>query len=368
MIKDNKQFGVLFTLDYEIHGNGEGSPRNLMLEPTDRMLRLFDQYGAKLTIMADVGEILKFKEYMEETGEDKFHFQEIKAQLQKAILGGHDVQLHMHSSYFKSVYKNNSWNQYWPEYSMADLPIERLNELISIGKKFLENMIREVKPDYECFVFRAANWSMVPSTNILRALKQNQILIDTSIFKFGQRNGRVTFDYTDAFSELLPWPASEDNVCNIDKDSTLLEVPIYCEQHHILNFITANRLYRVFQASFHKHPKSNASEVPNDSAQSIGIVSKLKSLLLEKHALKMDFNQCTGKQLTNMMKRIERKFGALNYQIPVVGLGHSKIFTKANENSLAGFLKYVTRSENSCFFAVFNDFKLDELKEIASSR
>ena len=54
---------VIFTLDYEIHGNGEGCPSELMVEPTRRMMDLFDRYGAKLTIMADVAEILKFKEY-----------------------------------------------------------------------------------------------------------------------------------------------------------------------------------------------------------------------------------------------------------------------------------------------------------------
>ena len=51
---------VIFTIDYEIHGNGEGSPHELMVEPTRRLLDLFEKYGAKLTIMADVAEILKF--------------------------------------------------------------------------------------------------------------------------------------------------------------------------------------------------------------------------------------------------------------------------------------------------------------------
>ena len=54
---------VIFTLDYEIHGNGEGCPHELMVEPTRRLMDLFDEHGAKLTIMADVAEILKFKEY-----------------------------------------------------------------------------------------------------------------------------------------------------------------------------------------------------------------------------------------------------------------------------------------------------------------
>ena len=31
---------IIFTLDYEIHGNGDGCPHELMVEPTDRMLRL----------------------------------------------------------------------------------------------------------------------------------------------------------------------------------------------------------------------------------------------------------------------------------------------------------------------------------------
>lgn len=356
MTKENNRFGVLFTLDYEIHGNGEGSPSNLMLEPTDRMLRLFDKYGAKLTIMADVGEMIKFKEYLDTTGEDKFYFQKIKKQLQQAVLTGHDVQLHMHSSYFKSVYKNNFWNQHWPEYSLADLPYDRLEEMINIGKRFLKDIICEVKPDYKCFAFRAANWSMVPSTNISKALKKNQITIDTSVFKYGQRIGRVTFDYSGAFSELLPWPASEQDVCDFADNSELLEIPIYCEKRNIWSFITLNRLYRVFQASFHKHPKYSVSVEPTEAAKSgPGVISKIKSLLLEKHALKMDFNQCTGRQLINMMQRIEKKYSPVNYQIPVVSLGHSKIFTKANEKSLTVFLKYVTRSDNSCFFAVFDD-------------
>ncbi len=85
---------VIFTLDYEIHGNGEGSPYELMIEPTNRMLRLFDEYGAKLTIMADIGEILRFKDYSERNPSDDFHYGEIVAQLQDAVRRGHDVQLH----------------------------------------------------------------------------------------------------------------------------------------------------------------------------------------------------------------------------------------------------------------------------------
>ena len=48
---------LIFTLDYEIHGNGDGDPFELMVEPTNRLMDLLDEYGAKLVIFADVAEI-----------------------------------------------------------------------------------------------------------------------------------------------------------------------------------------------------------------------------------------------------------------------------------------------------------------------
>ena len=100
---------VLFTLDYEIHGNGQGSPPALMVDPTARMLRQFDRYGAKLTIMADIGEILRFRRHAAETGRDEFAAGEIEDQLQAAVRTGHDVQLHVHPSYFNAVADGDDW-------------------------------------------------------------------------------------------------------------------------------------------------------------------------------------------------------------------------------------------------------------------
>ena len=101
---------TIFSLDYEIHGNGDGNPVHLMVDPTERMLDVFDKYGAKLTIMADVAEILKFKEYYEKTDVDLFSYKAISRQLIDAIKRGHDVQLHLHSSYFNSNYKENKYS------------------------------------------------------------------------------------------------------------------------------------------------------------------------------------------------------------------------------------------------------------------
>ena len=41
---------LILTLDYEIHGNGEGSPRDLMVRPTDRLLEMLNTVDGKLTL------------------------------------------------------------------------------------------------------------------------------------------------------------------------------------------------------------------------------------------------------------------------------------------------------------------------------
>ena len=96
------KFKVIITIDYEIHGNGDGCPNELMVKPIDRVIRLFDEFGAKVTIMADVAEILKFKEYKTLYSVDKYSYEKIIEQLKQSISSGHDVQLHIHSGYFNS--------------------------------------------------------------------------------------------------------------------------------------------------------------------------------------------------------------------------------------------------------------------------
>lgn len=63
---------VLFTSEYELFSNGRGCPRRHIVEPTDRMIDLLDDYGAKLTLHADVPEIIRFGDYRHETGKDDY--------------------------------------------------------------------------------------------------------------------------------------------------------------------------------------------------------------------------------------------------------------------------------------------------------
>jgi hypothetical protein len=310
------------------------------------MMDLFDRYGAKLTIMADMAEILKFGEYKVQTGKDDYYYEAIVAQLRDAIRRGHDVQLHLHPSYFNARQEGGRWLQDWSEYNVATLSLERLNEILRLGKQTLEKILNPITGDYTCIAFRAANWSMSPSSNVVQALINNGFKIDTSVFKHGQREGAVAFDYSAAPSELVPWRIDKHDICARSEDGDIFEFPIYSEKRWLGAFLTKLRLYRALVSAMHtisrpdvrKEPLRHTTPLPKRAT------SGLLQWARRKHAWKADFNQCTGHQLIGALNRASQTHDRGHYGVlPFVLIGHSKLFIRLNQWSLKPFLDYVVR-------------------------
>ena len=354
---------VILSLDYEIHGNGEGSPLTLMVQPTDRLLRLCDVTGAKLTILADIAEILKFKEHLDRSGVDAFHYREVVDQLRRAVRGGHDVQLHIHASYFNACHDGRRWIQEWSDYDFAGLDLERMSRFVRLGKEFLESLLQPVRPDYRCTVFRAANWSVSPSENVVRALLDNQIAIDTSVFKYGVRRGLVSFDYHSAASEMCAWRADANALWREDPHGPVWEVPIYSEHRRLGAFFSLNRIYRAVLSRLHSvavEPPNRATPSARPAAPTSFLSRRLEGLVA-RHAWKADFNQCTGTQLIRALQRGTARHGGGVRPVPFVLIGHSKLFTAWNVHTLRPFLQYVAAHPSQFAFGTYHSLELPAL-------
>ncbi|MBK6854921.1 MAG: hypothetical protein IPG93_25940 [Burkholderiales bacterium] len=335
---------IVFTLDYEIHGNGEGCPRQLMIEPTSRLLRLLDDHGAKLTIMADVAEILQFRQYKLNHGHDTYHHDAIAAQLEGAVASGHDVQLHIHPSYFEARPEPGRWLQHWAEYDFARLPFERMNWMVNHCKQYLETLLQAVDRNYACIAFRAANWSVQPSPTVVRVLIANGLRIDSSIFKHGRRHGLVEFDYSHAHSDMIPWLVNPHDMCRHAADGSLWEVPIYCEQRYIGAFLTPARLRRVISGWRHKLERNGVVESSVDTPVQTSRARRRFSRLLTRHAWKADFNQCSAGQLIDALERARQRHDPdESRQVPFVMIGHSKLFDRQNESTVRRILAHASR-------------------------
>jgi len=360
---------LVFTLDYEIHGNGEGNPVELMVEPTDRLLDLLDAHHARLTIMADTCEILRFRDHRDATGRDDWAYGRIERQLVDAVARGHDVQLHVHPTYEKARDAGSRWELDYADYDLSRLGHPRISSLVKRGKEFLEGLLRPVRPGYRCHAFRAANWSMSPSADTVRALLENGFDIDTSVFKWGTRDELVRFDYSHADSEAVPWPLDADDVCRRDERSTLFEFPIYSENRPIWAFLSANRLYRVVQGRLHPLPgrDENAAEPDRASRRSAparlaGKARASVDMLFRKHSWKLDFNQCSGRQMIAGLERARSRYALRGMHVPIVLIGHSKLFNRFNEGELRPFLRHVAARPDDYAFGTFDSFDLEHYR------
>ena len=342
------KYNLIFTLDYEIHGNGDGDPWKLMVEPTGRLMAMLEKYGRKLTIMADVAEILTFKRYYAETGKDDFHVTEIESQLQDAVRRGHDVQLHVHSSWFNAKWDGKSWDQCIDDYNMAALPKERIDEMVDQCVGYLNNLLRPVKPDYKVWLFRAANWNMMPTESMYQVLLKHGITADTSVYKGGIQGGNVSYDYSEAHDCLLSYPADARDINHLAPSSQtgiITEYPIYTEMRPFWSFISPIRIFRMVRAKFHRHKHSAVSQASKDSeiSKSDNRHLSLKSFF-RKSPWKLDFNQATGRQLITAAKRIRGRKVEDRDHIDVILIGHSKSFLPYNEKTLKEFLEWANNN------------------------
>ena len=332
-------YKLYFTLDYEIHGNGDGNPIDLMVEPTYRLMDMLEQYNQRLTIMADVAEILCFKRYWQQTGKDDFHVQEVEQQLCDAIRRGHDVQLHVHSSYFKAAWNGDHFDQCIEEYNMAALPCERVRDMVGQCVDYLETLLKPIKSDYKVWLYRAANWSMMPTPTLYQVLVEHGITHDTSVYKGGCQGGNVCYDYRHAYDNLLTYRASSEDINLQDPAGDLWEMPIYTEMRPFWDFISPIRIFRMVRAKFHKHKHQSQPQSATDKNDNRKL--SLRSFFVNS-PLKMDFNQVNGKGLIRMMKNIMRR--AKREQIKnldIVLIGHSKTFVPYNEKTLRPFLQWL---------------------------
>jgi len=334
------KIGLIFSLDYEIHGNGSGDFESWAYYPTEQLLELFDSYNAKLTIMAEMGHYWAMQRYKELFTREINLFE---SQLRNAIARGHDVQLHFHPQWIDATYDNERWT-----FDFSRKTIERLCNnyddayfYLKKGKEDLQELLKDVNPEYKCIGFRAGFLQMQPSENVLRALEKTGFLSDTSVSMGMKANDNLRLlDFTFAYSRYLPWKTSPIEVCNIDPKGKIYEFPVLSQKNSFLDkvinkvkkrtgVINIRDLVSFFMARYGKGVPPSKSRPLTD---------KVKSIIKNEWSY-VDFCLRDPLYLIKQIKIIvsDCKNNNNDTYVPVVLIAHSKDFFFSN--NLAKFLK-----------------------------
>ena len=294
---------VVFTVDYEIYGNGEGSLQRLIFEPAERLQQIFSNRNVRFVVFPDVAELEIIEIYRADPD-----IELIKKQLKGFFREGFEIGLHIHPWWYNARRKAGRWNVDFSEYNLCIQPMRRINEIVDRAIAYLRGIIGS--PDFSPISYRAGHLLFQPTQPLADVLVERGIRLDSSVYK-GALWRQHKLDYRRAPKNVFYWRFKED-VTTPDSRGALVEVPIYTRQVPIWRMFTSKRI---------------GLQGSGLSAKQRGgkVARRFSDYLRFRYPLKFDLGQMTKEEITLMTNRIfreDRRNPAL-YR-PVVVIIHTK--------------------------------------------
>jgi hypothetical protein len=308
----------IFTLDYEIYGNGTGALKDLVFEPAKHLRDIFRNWDAQFVAFVEVAEL----ERIEALGTDPT-IDLVKAQIRELDRDGFEIALHLHPQWYNARYDQGRWSLDYSEYNLCTLSRTRITEIVDSALGYLRYVLD--RPDFTPLSFRAGNWLFQPTQTAASVLAQKGIKIDSSVFKGGLQHNH-NLDYRPALGNGYYWPFSDD-ATTPDPNGPWLELPIYTEMVALWRMPTTKRL------GF-----NNSVGMAGRSARYKW--NRVLDFLRFEYPLKLDFCRMTLNELTSIMEKIiAEDQNAPELYKPVVAIGHTKDL--ADPKTVDAFLSFL---------------------------
>lgn len=312
----------IFTIDYEIYGNGEGSLRELVYEPAAKLKDIFQDHKKSFVIFPEVAEL----EMIEAQGTDP-DIALIKQQLQDFYRDGFELGLHIHPGWYNAFYENGNWHLDYSEYNLSVLPKQRIAQIIDRAISYLRKILDA--DDFTPFSFRAGHLLFQPSRNLASTLADRGVKVDSSIYKGGlwQQHNQ---DYRRALKNGYYWRFT-DSINEPETQGVLLELPIYTQMVPTWKMLTSKRVGL---------QRKGASTAQTGKK----MLSRVMDYLRFSYPLKFDLGQMMMEELTAMAEKIveDEQKDPSSFK-PVVIIGHTKDF--ADFEIIEHFLSYLGQKE-----------------------
>ena len=308
----------VFTLDYEIYGDGRGDLQSLVHEPAERLRQLFLRRGVRFVTFVEVAEL----ERIEEAGSDAA-IDAVKAQVRDLHGEGFETALHIHPQWYDAVFEHGHWQLDYAEYNLCTLPRPRVVELVDRALSHLRRLVGQ--PLFTPLAFRAGNWLFQPTATAAEVLAERGIRIDSSVFKGGVQR-RHGLDYRPASANADFWRFTDD--VNVpDPAGSMIELPIHTRMVPFWKMVTSKRV-----------GLRNAGAMAAGSGK--GRFERLRDFARLRYPLKLDFCRMTLAEMTSSveatLREDRRRPGTVR---PVVAIGHTK--DPIDIEALDGFLSYL---------------------------
>lgn len=186
---------IYITLDYEIYfGENHGTVEKCIIYPTSELIRIANKHHVFFSFFVDCGFILKLDEYRKKYPQLEKEYKKITEQVKLLSDSGHDIQLHIHPHWEDSYYNGEKWIIDIKRYKLIDFSEKEIADIVYRYKKALFEITGKM-----VFAFRAGGWCLQPFTKLKKAFIENQISLDSSVFRNGSFSSEhYSYDFRNA--------------------------------------------------------------------------------------------------------------------------------------------------------------------------
>lgn len=310
----------VFTLDYEIYGNGEGSLRDLVLAPTRTLAELFQEFAAPFVVFAEALEFAK----MEAARSDP-DIALVRDQLRELRAAGHEIGLHLHPWWANARHEDGHWRLDWTERNICALDPDRVETIVSGAICFLRDVLDD--PTFTPLSFRSGLWVMQPTAVIANVLARHGVQVDSSVFK-GGRVQELGLDYGPASRNGGFWRFGAD-VNLPDARGALWEVPIHTQMVPFWEMLGRKRL------KLQKRVPAASNGTP--------LTRRWRDFLRVRYPRKLDFCRMSFGQMREAVEGVLREAQPTGGEpMPLVAIGHSKDLV--DFGAIGRFLEYLKQN------------------------
>ena len=312
----------IFTVDYEIYGNGEGSLRELVYEPAEKLKAVLRKWNARCVVFVEAAELEIIGSERTDPAIDL-----VERQIREFYGEGFEVGLHLHPQWYNACHKNAQWQLDYDEYNLCLLSPERIDQIIDRSIAYLRKVLGA--PGYNPLSFRAGNWLLQPTGTAAKALAGHGIKVDSSVFKGGLQH-QNDLDYRRSRMNGYYWTFSED--VNVpDPRGILIEIPTFTAMVPVWKMFTAKRIGL---------QKKGLAKTQHRQKR----LARLRDFSRFRHPMKLDFCRLTLKELVRMLDK-EKEKDQKNPGVfrPIVVIGHTKDLV--DFNTVEMFLSYLQKSQ-----------------------
>ncbi|MDD5158973.1 MAG: hypothetical protein PHI47_02890 [Sulfuricurvum sp.] len=318
------KIAIITSLDYELFGDSSGRVDREQIFPTDHLKNIASLYGAKLSILFEYGQFKAFEENKQWNDSFEISNTQIMAQLVDLVKNGHDVQLHYHAQWYKALYNPimHTFDVDLNHVDFTSLDYQTMVEILKEGKKFLEDLLTPINPNYRCIGFRSGSWAVRDEPKLLKALKACGFHADSSVVPNAKfESEQVTFKYENCPHHYKYWMV--DNFISKQSNNgqtNFFEIPPYTIKTFFAFLKYFNSKYFLSKNIVQKLYSTKICE------RNFSIWKKLYKILSRDYYM-ADINTMSYQTLIEMVERAihDDTVYETDSIIPLMLLGHPKV-------------------------------------------